>query len=110
MGRTWLAAACAVAGVAVLAGPGWALLAAAVLIFVTPTPAAARAAVDRVRPRLVRAWRWLTTSRRSAAVATMPVSVVLVPVGVGMFAGIGYAVFVAGVILTGVSLLLGWNQ
>jgi len=113
MGRVWLAGLCVVAGVGVLAGPGWALLAAAVVLYLTPVP-------ERVRhlARKARAWtmgksratrRWLVTGRHQVAMAAMPVGVILVPVGAGMAFGAGWALIIAGALCVGVALLLGWD-
>lgn len=105
--RRVAAAACAVAGVAVLAGPGWALLAAAVLLCVVPARLAA--AGRGIRARAVSAWRWLASGRRAVATASMPAAVVLAPVGAGVMAGVGAGLLAAAVALGAVSVLSGWN-
>jgi hypothetical protein len=116
MGRRWIAGACLVAGVAVLVGIGWALLAAAAVVYlvelppvVTTLPGRVRAGLLRGRAGLLAAWRWLTLGRRSVAIASMPASVILVPIGVGVIFGLGWALVVAGVLLLLVAVLAGWN-
>ncbi len=108
--QRFAAGVCAVAGVAVLAGLGWALLAAAALLTLAP-PAPALARVWRqLRVDGRRAWRWLHDGgRRAVAIASLPAAVVLLPVGVGLIAGLGWAVFSGAVSLGGVSLLAGQN-
>jgi hypothetical protein len=64
--RRWAAAASAVAGIVVLAGPGWALLTAGAVLYVLP---------DTVAPARARSWlrgaygraRGLLSSRRTMA-------------------------------------------
>ncbi len=107
--RQVAAAGCAVAGVAVLAGPGWALIAAAALLYVVPAPTRLKVAAGRVRSATVAAWRWLATGRRAVAAASMPTAVLLLAVGAGVAAGAGVGLAVAGVALGAVSVLSGWN-
>jgi len=104
-----LAGVCAVAGVALLAGPGWALLVAALLLFLAPEPKRIRSAVGRCREALASTGTWLMSGRRSVAAATMPVAFVAVGAGVLLMAGVGAALLAAGVVLGGLSLHLGWN-
>jgi hypothetical protein len=105
-----IAGACAVAGVAILAGPGWALLAAAVLLFTSPTSKRVSALTLAARDRLVVGWRWLVSSRAAVAKASMPAGVIVASVGVFAVLGAGFALIAIGGALAGLSLLLGWNQ
>ena len=100
---------CAIAGVAVLAGLGWALLGASVLLFAAAAPARLLVFGRRLRAATVAGWQWLTTGRRSIAVASMPLAIVMLPLGVGLIAGVGAAVVAGGVALGAVSLLTGQN-
>src|SRR2546430_15614116 len=93
MPRSLLAACLAFAGVYVLAGPGWALLAGAFLTFALwrPEPdwralrargaGAARGLASRVK----------AAPRRAVAMGGMGGGVALVPVGLGLSAGLGVA-------------------
>jgi hypothetical protein len=108
-GRVWLAGLCGVAGVAVLAGPGWALLAAALVFYLTPLPSRVTRIARLVPARAVRAWRWLVTGRHQVAMSVTPVAIVLVPVGAGFVAGLGWALIVFGLLVLGLALLLGWD-
>jgi hypothetical protein len=103
------AALCAIAGVFVLAGFGWSLVAAAVLLFVSPAPAQLPVFGRKLRAAVLAGWHWLTTGRRAVAVASMPLAVLLLPLGVGLVAGVGWAVVSGAVSLAGVSLLTGQN-
>jgi hypothetical protein len=103
------AAACAVAGVWMLTGPGWALLTAAALLFVAPESVRLRQAADRGRRVVAAAWRWLATGRRAVATASMPAAAVLLPTGVFLLSGVGAGLLAAGLVLGGLSLLAGWN-
>jgi hypothetical protein len=112
--RAVLVGGCAVAGVAVLAGPGWALLAAAAVLWAVPTPALvavwARRAGTRLRDTVSFGRGWVTAhSRRAAALVSAPAAVVLIPVGVGLSFGLGFALISAGLILGAGSLFTGWN-
>lgn len=108
-----LVASCAVAGVGVLAGPGWALLAAAAALWVIPTPATVAGWVGRVGTRAwvvtATAGRWVAGSRRRVAIVTAPAAAVLAPVGVAMSLGAGAGLVAAGLVLGGMSMLTGWN-
>ena len=113
--RRWVAAAALVAGVGVLAGFGWALLAAGALLWLTPaTPDPARRAVLAWRSgiaRAGRAWRsWRGRPRAVLATASMPAAMTMLPIGVGLLAGVGAGLVAAGLVFGGVSLLLGWNS
>jgi hypothetical protein len=112
--RAVLVGGCAVAGIGLLAGPGWALLAAAAVLWVLPTPtlvaAWTRRAGTQLRATAGSSRRWVTThSRRAAALATAPAAGVLIPVGVGLSFGLGFALISAGLILGAGSLFSGWN-
>jgi hypothetical protein len=114
MGRKWPALVLVVLGVFLLAGPGWAALTAGMLIYVTPAPTATvragRLAVIKIGHLTGVVWRWLITGRRrSLAMVSMPPPLVLIPLGIGMVYGPGWAVATAGILLAAVSLLLGWN-
>lgn len=105
------AAGClAVAGIVVLAGVGWALLAAGALLYIaTPGPSLGRiwrqGVVDARR-----AWRWMVAGgRRSVAIVSMPAAVLLLAVGIGASVGIGWGVVAGGSALAAVSLLAGQN-
>jgi hypothetical protein len=99
------------AGVFMLAGPGWALLAGAVLALVLwrrepdwvsfgrRITAVTRVTVSRVR----------AAPRRVTAVAGMGAAAVVLPVGVGVAAGTGLALVAAAVVLAGVALITGWG-
>lgn len=104
------AVACLVAGVWVLAGPGWALLLLGVALWGMAPRQQQPVRMDDVRAA-VKAWagRVWQAPRRAAAVGTMAVSAVALPSGVLLVAGVGAGVIAAGVVLGGVSLLTGWN-
>jgi len=109
-----MALGCLVAGVAVLAGAGWALLAAGGLLLVTPVSAASlrtriAAAYAGGARGLARGWGWFTAGRRRVATVAAPSSLLLVPSGVALTYGVGLAFVAAGVMLAAFSLLLGWN-
>lgn len=116
----WLAAGCAVAGVTVLAGLGWGLLAAALVLAVLPEPSAMTSWVSgkagRIRGAAVDArkkTRQLVTARgggrRVVAQGQMGAALVLGPIGTMMWVGIGAGLIVAAAGLAAVSLLVGWN-
>jgi len=113
MGRVWLAGLCVVAGVGVLAGVGWALLAAAAVVYLTPVPPRVRQLATSTRDRAAavagKAWRWLTTGRHQVAMAITAAALVLVPAGVGLRFGAPWALVVLGGMAAGVGLLLGWD-
>jgi hypothetical protein len=113
MARSLLASCLAFAGVYVLAGAGWALLAGALLTFAvwpdgadTALARAFRASAERFRRAAVMA---AAAPRRAAAVLGASGGVVLIPAGLALSAGLGIALAAAGGLLTGGSLLLGWN-
>jgi len=111
MVRSLVVACLAFAGVLVLAGAGWGLLAGALLVFVLwrrePDwrALAARAAAaghdlgGRVR----------SAPRPSTAVMGMVAALLLLPAGFGLALGAGAALIAAGGGLAGVSLLTGWG-
>jgi hypothetical protein len=110
--RRWIAVPVAVAGVWLLVGPGWGLLAAAALIAFTPTPTApgsaarwairARSVRTAVRVWTARQWRWI--DRQRLAALAMPVGVAAIGVGLGMAVAPGLGLAAAGVCVAGLSL------
>lgn len=111
--RAVVVGGCAVAGVVVLAGPGWGLLAAAAVLWVMPAPAVARAWAGRaagwVRGLGGPVRRWVAGGRRAVAVASAPAAMLLIPLGVGVSLGLGASLVAAGVMLGGLSMISGWN-
>lgn len=111
----WLAAGCAVAGVTVLAGLGWGLLAAALVLAVLPEPSTMTSAAGRIRGAAVdvrkkaRAIGARGHGRRVVARWQMGAALLLTPLGTMVWAGVGAGVVVAGLGLAAVSLLVGWN-
>lgn len=99
-----LAGVCAVSGVALLAGAGWALLLAAVLLCVVGPSARLTVAATRSRAALAAAWRWLLTGRQAVAAASMPLAVVGLAVGLGLAVGVGWGIAAAAVSVGGLSL------
>lgn len=114
MGRMWFAGLCVVAGVGVLAGWGWALLAAAAVLYATPVPGRVRSAARVLRSRTGdvagRGWRWLRTGRHEVAVALMVVGMVLLPTSLSVQFGVTWGVAVLAVSVIGLALLLGWDS
>ncbi len=111
MARSLLAACLAFAGVFVLAGAGWALLAGALLVL-----AAWREEPDwrflaaRVTSGAVRlGGRVKAAPRRATAVTGMGGGLALLPAGLGVSAGAGVALAAGGVLLIGVGVLTGWG-
>src|SRR5258708_29476944 len=109
--RSLLAACMAFAGVFVLAGAGWALLAGAFLVL-----AAWREEPDwrflaaRVTSGAVRlGGRVKAAPRRATAVTGMGGGLALLPVGLGLSAGAGVALAGVAVLLIGVGGLTGWG-
>lgn len=113
MPRRVAAGVCLAAGVFVLLGFGWALLAAGVLLLVG-VPAGSDESVAAVAGR-VRTWaatavlQVRTVPRRSVAVGCMSVGVAAVPAGVLLATGVGVALVTFGGLMLGVSVLSGWN-
>lgn len=117
------AVACLAAGIGVLAGPGWALLALGVLLWGSGprsrSDAAERpeapldAAVARAREIAVRlrgsAVQAAQKPRQTTAVASMAAGIAGVPAGVLLTVGAGAAVVTAGGLLIGLGVLTGWN-
>src|SRR6266496_2482119 len=113
MARSFVVFALAFAGVFLLAGAGWALVAGACLVFALwprgaddwVTAAFARSVVP------VRRWvaRVKAAPRRATAVGGMTAGVALAPVGLGLATTAGTAVAAAGVLLIGVAVLAGWG-
>ncbi len=95
--RRCAAAAAAVAGVLVLAGVGWALLVAAVLLFLAPVPDFLRARGARAAAAVGRVWRWLLSGRQQVAAASMPLAILGLAVGLGMAVGPGWGIAAAAV-------------
>src|SRR6266498_880721 len=101
-----------VAGVVVLFGVGWGLVAGGLLLWVRDDRAAAwlarqgdllliRVAAGRHRLR--------EAPRRTVAAWTMGAGVATAPPGALLIGGLGVALIVAAALLVGVSLLLGWG-
>ncbi|SRR6266487_3332871 len=113
MARSLLAACLAFAGVFVLAGAGWALLAGALLVLAL-WPRTADTALSGAWTRVSAvAWavkaRVAAAPRRVTAVAGMGGAVVLLPAGFGLALGAGAALIAGAAALAGVSLLSGWG-
>jgi hypothetical protein len=110
--RSLLVVCLGFAGVWLLAGPGWALLAGAVLVFALwrrePDWLALRARAAAMARGL--AARVKDRPRRATAVGGMVSGIALVPAGLGLSAGAGVAVAAAGVMAVAVSLLTGWGS
>jgi hypothetical protein len=111
----WLAAGCAVAGVTVLAGPGWALLSAALILAVLPEPRSLAILAARVRGVAVgvrektRVVRARGAGRRAVAQGQMAAALILGPLGMIVWVGVGAGLVVAAAGLAVLSLHLGWN-
>lgn len=113
MARSVLASCLAFAGVYVLAGAGWALLAGALLTFALWPQAADTALAGWLRKaaalaRAGAAWA-AAAPKRAVATAGMGGGVALVPAGLAWSAGGGVAVVAAGSLLIGLALLTGWG-
>jgi hypothetical protein len=109
MARSLLTSCLAFAGVWVLAGPGWALLAGALLVFVL-WPQGAETALARAGRQAVELGRRARTApRRAVAMGGTAGGLALLPVGLALSTGIGVAVAVAGGLLIGYGLLTGWG-
>lgn len=102
-----IARGCLVAGVLLLVGPGWALLAAGVLLLVRDEMAEAWL-VSR-RDDVTRVGRWFVRvpPRRRVAGASMGAGLLFAPAGAFLSFGVGIAVLVAAFLLLGLSLLTG---
>ena len=100
---------CAVAGIALLAGPGWALLVAAALLYTAPrlneVPAGVRLVWARAQIHGRAARVWLTTpGRQRKAAAAMPVAVLGLAVGLAVAVGVGWGITAASLAVGGLSL------
>ncbi len=99
----------AFAGVFVLAGAGWALLAGALLVLAAwrkePDWAVLAARAAGAARRL--ATRAKAAPRRATAVTGMGGGLALLPAGLGLSAGAGVALTASAVALIGLSLLTG---
>jgi hypothetical protein len=111
MARSLLAASLACAGIYVLAGLGWALLAGACLTFALVPGGTDSLLVSASRRALVLARRASAAARsaprRAVAAGGMGGGLALVPAGLGLWIGAGAAAVAAGGLLIGLSLLTG---
>jgi hypothetical protein len=110
--RSLVVTGCAAAGVWLLAGPGWALVAGAGLVLVLWRGAEpdVRAAASGVFRSLRGGWaRVRSAPRRSAAIALAGAAVCLAPLGFALTLTAGLAVVVTAGALAAGGLLLGWN-
>lgn len=116
--QRWVALVAVTAGIGVLAGYGWALVAGGVLLFAACGRQAVdvmgawrrvRGAVGRAGPRVVAALEPGVTARRVVAVVAMAAGLVALPLGVALATSAGIAVVSGAAVLIGVSLLTGWN-
>jgi hypothetical protein len=106
MPRRIMAIGAAVAGIFMLAGPGWALLTLALLVEIG-WPRDRSVWVEAARRRALEVWpRVRAIPQQIAAAVGTGSSLVLIPVGVGVFAGWGLAVLVLGVLTLSLGLLL----
>jgi hypothetical protein len=103
-----IAAAFVVAGVFVLVGLGWALLAAGAVLWFRDDRAVAwiRERAGRLRPWLAEA---AAMPRRSISGTSMGVGLVLAPTGVLAMAGVAAGVLTAGVLLISFAVFSGWG-
>jgi hypothetical protein len=109
MARSLLVSCLAFAGVWVLAGPGWALLAGALLVFALWPQGAETALARAGRQVLELGRRAAAAPRRAVAMGTSAGGLALLPVGLALSTGIGVAVAVGGGLLIGYGLLTGWG-
>jgi len=114
MARSFVVFGLAFAGVVMLAGVGWALVAGAVMALVLwPRDVADDRVLALARWAAVLGRQWAirvrSAPRRVTAATGMGAGVVLLPAGVGVVAGGGVAVAVFGVLLIGFSVLTGWG-
>lgn len=106
MPRRIVVIACAAAGIYLLLGLGWALLALAVLVEIG-WPRERADWLEPARQRAVQVWeRVRAIPQQIGAVTSAGSGMALVPVGVGLFAGLGPALVVLGVLALGLGLLL----
>jgi hypothetical protein len=110
MPRRIVAIAAAVAGIWLLAGLGWALLTLGVLVEVGCPRGASpwiETAIDRLRRHGGVLWaKAKGIPQQIGAVTSAGSGMALVPLGVGLFAGVGPALVVLGVLALGLGLLL----
>lgn len=99
-----LAGLCAVAGVLVLAGLGWALLTAAAILFLAPVSPGLLSAPRRIRDAAAAVWRWLAGGRQAVAAASTPVAIIGLAVGISLAVGVGWGVAVACVVIIALAL------
>lgn len=109
MVRSLLSSCLAFAGVWVLAGPGWALLAGALLVFALWPQGAETVLAQAGRRAGEFAKRAAAAPRRAVAMGASAGGLALLPVGLGLSAGAGVAVAVGGGLLIGYGLLTGWG-
>jgi uncharacterized membrane-anchored protein YitT (DUF2179 family) len=105
-----LAALCAIGGLWLLVGPGWALLAAGALLWTAPEPRRVSAFAQRTAASVGRRWRWFISDRHRVVVTDMAAAVLLAFVGASVIAGVGVGLVVAAGGAAGTSLLAGWNS
>jgi hypothetical protein len=96
---------CAVVGLAILAGIGWALMLAAVLLFVSPQSAVTRRMGVRAGLSVKRVWRWLLTGRQRIAAALVPPAVLALAVGIGWAINPGWGIATGALTVLGLSLV-----
>lgn len=109
MPRRIVVIACAAAGIYLLLGLGWALLALAVLVEVgwPRQHAEVPSWMEPWQRNALKAWRRAQAiPQQIGAVTSAGSGMALVPVGVGLFAGVGPALVVLGVLALGLGLLL----
>jgi hypothetical protein len=111
MARSLVAASMAFAGVFMLAGTGWALLAGAFLVLAAwrkePDWRSLAARAGTAARRL--ALRVKAAPRRATALGGMGGGLALLPAGLGLSAGAGVALTAAAVSLLGLGVLTGWG-
>jgi hypothetical protein len=110
MARRIAAIVIAVAGIWLLAGPGWALLCLGVLVEVG-WPRERAGWLEGAADRSLRALRALharvwAIPKQIGAVVSAGSGMALVPLGIGLSAGLGPALIVAGMLALGAGLLL----
>jgi len=111
MARSLLAASLAFAGVYVLAGAGWALVAGACLVFAL-VPQGADSLLTATGRKAMALGRRVAGAagaapRRAVAMTGMCGGLALLPAGRGLWIGLGAGVAAAGGLLVGLSLLTG---
>lgn len=111
MARSLLASCLAFAGVYMLAGPGWALVAGACLVLAL-WPQGAETALARAARKAATLARRVASAvaaapRRAVAMGGMGGGLALFPAGLGIWIGTGAGVAAAGGLLVGLSLLTG---